>query len=101
MALEPRTVSLDTEENPELIDITRRFKVGTVMTIPLVYIAMDSYIPAISPEKFIPMEMLKWLELILATPVVLWGGWLKGNTFASLNKGGPDFGLSVGIVRWF
>ncbi|MGE5808854.1 MAG: heavy metal-binding domain-containing protein, partial [Nitrospirota bacterium] len=75
MALEPRTVSLEEEENPELIDMTRRFKVGTVLTIPLVYIAMGGYIPAISPAKFIPMEMLKWVELILATPVVLWAGW--------------------------
>jgi len=75
MALEPRTTSLEEEENPELIDMTRRFKVSTVLTIPLVYITMGSYIPAISPEKFIPMDMLKWLELILATPVVLWGGW--------------------------
>jgi len=75
MALEPRTVSLEEEENPELIDMTRRFKIGTVLTIPLVYIAMGGYIPAISPEKFISMAMLMWLELILATPVVFWGGW--------------------------
>src|SRR5512146_2951920 len=75
MALEPRTLSLEEEENPEFIDMARRFKVGTVLTIPLVYIAMGVYIPAISPEKFIPMAMLKWVELILATPVVLWAGW--------------------------
>jgi Cu+-exporting ATPase len=75
MALEPRTVSLEEQENPELVDMARRFRVSTVLTIPLVYIAMGSYIPAISPEKFIPMEMLKWIELLLATPVVLWGGW--------------------------
>jgi P-type Cu+ transporter len=75
MALERKTVSLEEEENPELIDMTRRFKVGVVLTIPLVYIAMGSMIPAISPDRFIPMGMLKWLELILATPVVLWGGW--------------------------
>ena len=75
MALEPRTVSLEEEENPELINMTRRFKISTVLTIPLVYIAMGSYVPAISPEKFISMEVLKWVELILATLVVLWGGW--------------------------
>jgi P-type Cu+ transporter len=75
MALEQKTVSLVEEENPELLDMTRRFKVGVVLTIPLVYIAMGSMLPAISPDKFIPMGMLKWLELILATPVVLWGGW--------------------------
>ena len=75
MALEPRTVSLGEGENPELTDMTRRFKVGVVLTVPLVYIAMGGLIPSISPEKFIPAEMLTWLELILATPVVLWGGW--------------------------
>jgi len=75
MALEPKTVSLEEEENPELVDMTRRFRISTVLTIPLVYIAMGGYIPAISPGKFISREMLTWLELILATPVVLWGGW--------------------------
>ena len=75
MALEQKTVSLDEEENPELIDMTRKFKVGVVLTIPLVYIAMGSMVPAISPDKFIPVGWLKWLELVLATPVVLWGGW--------------------------
>jgi Cu+-exporting ATPase len=75
MALEPKTITAGEQENSELIDMTRRFKVGTVLAIPLVYIAMGGLIPAISPEKFIPMEMLKWIELILATPVVLWGGW--------------------------
>ncbi|MHB8843373.1 MAG: heavy metal translocating P-type ATPase [Nitrospirota bacterium] len=75
MALEPKTITAEEQENPELIDMTRRFKVGTVLSIPLVYIAMGGLIPSIAPEKFIPMETLKWLELILATPAVLWGGW--------------------------
>lgn len=103
MALEPRTVSLEEEENPELIDMTRRFKASTVLTIPLVYIAMGSYIPAISPEKFIPMEMLKWVELILATPVVLWGGWpffVRG--WKSIVTWNPNMftliGLGVGVA---
>ena len=75
MVLEPKTITAEEQENPELSDMTRRFTVCVVLTIPLVYITMGGLIPAISPEKFIPMEMLKWLELILATPVVLWGGW--------------------------
>ena len=45
MALEPKTVSVE-EENPELIDMTRRFWVGVILTIPLVLIAMRDYIPA-------------------------------------------------------
>ena len=75
MALELRTISADEQENPELINMTRRFKIGVALSIPLVYIAMGGLIPAIAPEKFIPMGLLKWLELIPATPVVLWGGW--------------------------
>lgn len=75
MALEPRTVSLKEEENPELVDMTRRFKVSVILSLPLVYIAMGSFIAAISPERFASREELKWIELVLATPVVLWGGW--------------------------
>jgi Cu+-exporting ATPase len=75
MALEPKTVSLEEEKNPELIDMTRRFKISVVLSLPLIYIAMGGLIPAISPDRFIPAGMLKWTELILATPVVLWGGW--------------------------
>jgi len=73
MALEPKS-ALEEEENPELIDMTRRFRVGVVLTIPVVLIAMRHYIPGISLEGLIPSEISKWVELILATPVVLWGG---------------------------
>jgi Cu+-exporting ATPase len=103
MALEPKTVSLEEEENPELLDMTRRFKVSAVLSIPLVYIAMGGYLPAISPEKFIPMELLKWVELILATPVVLWGGWpffVRG--WKSIVTRNPNMftliGLGVGVA---
>jgi Cu+-exporting ATPase len=74
MALEPKTISVEDEENPELVDMRRRFKISALLSIPLVYIAMGAYLPAIAPEKFIPGGALKWLELVLATPVVLWGG---------------------------
>jgi Cu+-exporting ATPase len=103
MALEPKTVSAEEEENPELIDMTRRFKISTVLTVPLVYIAMGGYIPAISPEKFIPMAMLRWLELILATPVVLWGGWpFFVRMWQSVINKSPNMftliGLGVGVA---
>jgi len=75
MALEPKTVSVE-EENPELIDMLRRFKVSTVLTVPVVLIAMRHYVPGLSfIDAIIPAGILKWLELVLATPVVLWGGW--------------------------
>ncbi|MBI5026042.1 MAG: heavy metal translocating P-type ATPase [Nitrospirae bacterium] len=74
MALEPKS-ALEEEENPELIDMTRRFRVGVVLTFPLILIAMRRLIPFISIENLISPEILKWLEIILATPVVLWAGW--------------------------
>ncbi|MGQ9533158.1 MAG: heavy metal-binding domain-containing protein [Desulfotomaculales bacterium] len=72
MALEPRTIP-EEEENPELIDMTRRFRWGVILTIPLVVMAMRNCIPGLSGLSF--YGLLKWVELILATPVVLWAGW--------------------------
>ncbi len=69
MALEPRTVSVQ-EENPELREMTRRFWVSVVFTVPLLAIAMaDMYV-----QHTLPAGWLPWIELLLATPVVLWGG---------------------------
>jgi Cu+-exporting ATPase len=72
MALEPRTVTATVEENPELRDMTRRFLVGVILTMPLLAIAMGSMI---WPEEFMQTEgtRLPW-EFVLATPVVLWCG---------------------------
>ncbi len=74
MALEPRTVSLE-EKNPELMDITRRFWVSIILTVPLFILTMSEYIPQISFERFFPNIVIKWLEIVLATPIVIWGGW--------------------------
>ncbi len=74
MALEPKTVSGE-EQNSELIDMTRRFWAGVILTIPLVLIAMRDYIPGLLLESLISHEVMKWMELIFATPVVLWAGW--------------------------
>jgi Cu+-exporting ATPase len=74
MALEPRTVTIE-EDNPELRDMTRRFWISLALTAPLLAIAMGSML---SPHTFMASPWnwgLPWLELLLATPVVLWGGW--------------------------
>jgi Cu+-exporting ATPase len=75
MALEPTTVTLEEEENPELVDMTRRFWVSIVLTVPVVVLAMGELIPGVSFEWLGSVQVRSWLELILATPVVLWGGW--------------------------
>lgn len=75
MTLEPRKVSLEDEESPELAAMTRRFCVGVVLTIPLLLIAMSDLIPGHPLERFISMRTMGWIQLVLATPVVVWGGW--------------------------
>jgi P-type Cu+ transporter len=75
MALEPRTVSLEDEENPELVDMTRRFWVGVALSAPVFLIGMSDFLPGRPLERIISMQTLGWIEFVLATPVVLWGGW--------------------------
>jgi P-type Cu+ transporter len=75
MALEPRTVTLDEEANPELVDMTRRFWVGVVLSLPIVFLAMSEFIPGQPVQRNFSPHVLNWIQLALATPVVLWGGW--------------------------
>ncbi len=76
MALEPKTVMPEEVENPELTDMKRRFIASVALTVPVFLIAMSGIIPGLGVlEDIIPREFMKWIELILATPVVLWGGW--------------------------
>jgi P-type Cu+ transporter len=74
MALEPRTVSLE-EENPELRDMSRRFWASVVLTLPVFLLGMSDLLPGQPVQHAISPEILAWIELVLATPVVLWGGW--------------------------
>jgi Cu+-exporting ATPase len=75
MALEPRTVAAEEEENPELREMTRRFWIGAALTVPLVLLAMGRHLaPGWLPAAITP-RVASWLELLLATPVVVWGGW--------------------------
>ena len=71
MALEPRTVTLREEENPELTDMSRRFWISTIFSLPLLLFTMSKMFPAIS---FDSSGWGNWFELVLATPVVLWAG---------------------------
>jgi Cu+-exporting ATPase len=76
MALEPKTVSAEEEEeSPELRDMTRRFWVSLVLTVPVFILAMSHAIPVESLQRTLSGRVSVWIELILATPVVLWGGW--------------------------
>jgi P-type Cu+ transporter len=74
MALEPRLVVLE-EENHELKDMRRRFWVSVALTLPVFAIGMSEFLPGRPLERFVSMRTVEWVELALATPVVLWCGW--------------------------
>jgi Cu+-exporting ATPase len=74
MALEPGTSSGE-EKNEELIDMSRRFWVCTALALPVFFLAMIAdMMPGWLPNWF-SMHLVQWIECVLATPVVLWGGW--------------------------
>ncbi len=73
MALEPRTISATDEENAELVDMRRRFWVSAALSAPVLISAMGESIPGLS--EYVSPRARTILEAILATPVVLWGGW--------------------------
>ncbi|HEY9421195.1 MAG TPA: heavy metal translocating P-type ATPase, partial [Thermoanaerobaculia bacterium] len=75
MALEPRTITAEEQENPELRDMTRRFWVSVVLAAPLLLIAMAPHLGWDPFGRLVSPRTLGWIELALATPVVLWGGW--------------------------
>jgi len=75
MALEPVTASLEEDNNYELRDMTRRFWVAVALTAPVFFLAMGGMIPGVELASIVPHGLRKWLELGLATPVVLWCGW--------------------------
>ena len=74
MALEPITITLEVAPNPELLDMTRRFWVSLALTLPVFVVAMSDLIPGQPLQRAVPEQWLAWLQLALATPVVLWGG---------------------------
>jgi Cu+-exporting ATPase len=98
MALEPRTVAAEAEDNPELRDMTRRFWISLALTVPLLVIAMGSMLWPMAQRRIFSGAGLPWLELILSTPVVLWGGWPFFERFwTSLSNRSPNMFTLIGL----
>ena len=74
MALEPRTITVE-QKNPELRDMSRRFWVSLILTIPVFALSMSDVFGSYVMTHAMSMRTMTWVELALATPVVLWGGW--------------------------
>src|SRR5262245_36188561 len=73
MALEPEFVSTESEHNPELADMSRRFWFGLVLALPVVLLEMGGHFAGL--HRVLGQVTSNWLQLIFATPVVLWAGW--------------------------
>jgi hypothetical protein len=75
MALEPVEASLEEEPNHELIDMSRRFWWSLALTAPILAFMVSEFLPRQPLQHAIPANVATWIEFVLATPVVLWGGW--------------------------
>ena len=74
MALEPEGVVVGEEDASELDDMRRRFWTSALLTLPLFLYAMGEMVPGQPFEGVVPAAWSQWLQLALATPVVIWGG---------------------------
>ena len=100
MALEPLEPSLEDGPNPELIDMSRRLWVGAILSVPLVVLTLGA---ELFGWRLLPMQISVWVQLALATPVVLWAGWPFFERFwASLKSRNLNMftliGLGVGVA---
>ncbi len=73
MALEPELVSADAGPNPELVDMTRRLWIGAALALPVFLLEMGGHLTGLA--HWIGQQTSNWIQLVLATPVVLWAGW--------------------------
>ena len=75
MALEPVEITADAVPNHELADMSRRFWIGLVLTLPVFILEMGSHVPWLGLDHMVPEQWSTWIQFALATPVVLWAGW--------------------------
>ena len=75
MTLEPVKATAEVGENHGLTDMTRRFWVGSVLTVPVFVLEMGGHIPALGMHELVSPQVSTWIQFALSTPVVLWAGW--------------------------
>jgi P-type Cu+ transporter len=73
MTLEPELTSLDAPPNPELADMTRRFWIGLVLSLPSIILEMGGHL--VGSHGWVDQTLSNWIQLVFATPVVIWAGW--------------------------
>ena len=103
MALEPMDFTEEPEVNPELADFERRLSVCAILTAPVFLLGMSELLPGRPLERFVPMRAMAWIQFVLATPVVLWGGLpFFVRAAQSVRRRAPNMftliGLGVGVA---
>jgi Cu+-exporting ATPase len=98
MALEPEAATLDQADNPELRDMTRRLRVALALTVPVFLLAMADMLPGGPFHRRALALFQPWVELLLATPVVLWAGWpFFQRMWASFVNASPNMFTLIGL----
>ncbi len=97
MALEPKEITLDDRPDPELVDMKRRFWISAVLTLPIFVLAMGEMF--VKPGGAFPTGRVSaWIQFVLATPVVLWGGWpFFQRAWASVKNVSPNMFTLIAI----
>ncbi|HEX2639893.1 MAG TPA: HAD-IC family P-type ATPase, partial [Pyrinomonadaceae bacterium] len=96
MALEPKEITLDDKPDPELIDMKRRFWVSAVLTLPVFVLAMAEMLPSF--HAYVSPRLSIWVQFVLSTPVVLWGGWpFFERAWASIKNISPNMFTLIAI----
>jgi P-type Cu+ transporter len=98
MALEPRLVGFEDEPNPELIDMTRRFRLALVLGSPVFLLTMADMAGAGALMRFTDMRTVNWIGLACSTPVVFWAGWpFFVRAWASVVNRSPNMFTLIGM----
>jgi P-type Cu+ transporter len=98
MALEPKTVTLEEGPSAEYLDMRRRFWISAALSLPLLVWVMGDHLLGLDLAHMIPRQLAHWLQLALASPVVLWAGWpIFERCWASLLKLTPNMWTLIGI----
>ncbi len=96
MALEPKEITLDDQPDPEYIDMKRRFWISAVLTLPVFVLAMGEMFPSF--HNLIQPQTSIWVQFVLATPVVVWGGWpFFERAWASVKNLSPNMFTLIAI----